>query len=220
MQNREAFNLKPVIFYYNILQILVCLYLFCKGSKLIFGWNRRFSWLCEPVEWEDTPYSQETIRLIWMYTTTKLVDLLDTVFFVLRKKNNKVSFLHLYHHTGMVLLTWSCIKWLPGGHDLFIGYINLFVHTFMYLYYTLALTDSRKYIWMKKYITQLQMIQFFLNILHSGIILFQPNCGYPKWTTIVMIPQNTFMLFLFFDFYRKEYLRKKPEESGNHHHVE
>ena len=35
-------------------------------------------------------------KMIVFYT--KLVDLLDTIFFVLRKKSNQISFLHVYHH--------------------------------------------------------------------------------------------------------------------------
>ena len=37
------------------------------------------------------------------------------MFFLLRKKNNQVSFLHVYHHTTMVCLWWIGIKWVAGG---------------------------------------------------------------------------------------------------------
>jgi membrane protease subunit (stomatin/prohibitin family) len=36
------------------------------------------------------------------------------VFFVLRNKLSQASYLHIYHHTGMVLLSWGGVKWLPG----------------------------------------------------------------------------------------------------------
>ena len=38
------------------------------------------------------------------------------VFFILRKKNNRVSFLHVYHHTTMFFLGWTGAKWLPGKY--------------------------------------------------------------------------------------------------------
>jgi hypothetical protein len=36
------------------------------------------------------------------------------VFFVLRKKDNQVTFLHLYHHTMVVLTVWVLAKFVPG----------------------------------------------------------------------------------------------------------
>ena len=41
--------------------------------------------------------------------------MLDTVFFVLRKKNNQISFLHVYHHATMFPIWWMGIKWVAGG---------------------------------------------------------------------------------------------------------
>lgn len=39
------------------------------------------------------------------------------VFFVLRKKNNQISFLHVYHHAGMVVATYIYSKFLSGKHN-------------------------------------------------------------------------------------------------------
>nr|CAD7414561.1 unnamed protein product [Timema cristinae] len=36
------------------------------------------------------------------------------VFFVLRKKQKQVSFLHVYHHTVTALFSWGYLKFLPG----------------------------------------------------------------------------------------------------------
>jgi hypothetical protein len=36
------------------------------------------------------------------------------VFFVLRKKNNQVTFLHLYHHIVVLLTVWTVAKFIPG----------------------------------------------------------------------------------------------------------
>lgn len=58
---------------------------------------------------------------MWLYFLLKLLDLLETIFFVLRKKQNQVTFLHVYHHVGMVMGTWGATKYLPGGHVTFLG---------------------------------------------------------------------------------------------------
>lgn len=106
---------------------------------------------------------------------------MDTVFFVLRKKERQVTFLHRYHHTVMPMISWGCTKYYPGGHGMFIGWcivfvikmlgyqymilctgtINTFVHIIMYSYYLLSAMGPQlqKYLWWKKYITNMQMVQ-------------------------------------------------------------
>ena len=38
------------------------------------------------------------IKTCWLFFFTKFIDLLDTVFFIMRKKNNQLTFLHVMHH--------------------------------------------------------------------------------------------------------------------------
>lgn len=99
----------------------------------------------------------------YLYFVAKLTELLDTIFFVLRKKDKQVTFLHIYHHTCMCMLSWGGVKYYPGGHGLFLGFINSFVHIIMYTYYFLATFGPKyeKYLWWKKYITVLQMVCSF-----------------------------------------------------------
>lgn len=63
--------------------------------------------------------------------------------------------------------------------------------------------------WWKKYVTQLQLAQFCLILLHFILLLCSVDCGFPKWTAVLMIPQNLFMLILFADFYYKAYMKKR-----------
>lgn len=52
---------------------------------------------------------------LWWYFVSKGIEYLDTVFFILRKKFNQVTFLHVYHHCTMFTLWWIGIKWVAGG---------------------------------------------------------------------------------------------------------
>lgn len=122
-------------------------------------------------------------RCCYIYFIAKMSELLDTVFFVLRKKERQITFLHLYHHTVMPMISWGCTKYYPGGHGTFIGMscrvggmsrfrvfvtcillgtgtINSFVHIIMYSYYLLSAMGPQlqKYLWWKKYITNMQMV--------------------------------------------------------------
>lgn len=37
------------------------------------------------------------------------------VFFVLRKKQSQVTFLHVYHHTNLAVSTWAYLKYVKGS---------------------------------------------------------------------------------------------------------
>lgn len=96
----------------------------------------------------------------YFYFGAKLTELLDTVFFVLRKKENQISFLHLYHHSVMVIGTWAMLKYWPSHSLIFIGFLNSLVHVFMYTYYGLAALGPNvaKYLTWKKYMTKFQLV--------------------------------------------------------------
>jgi hypothetical protein len=48
--------------------------------------------------------AQRKLFVGYLYIVSKLLDLTDTIFFVLRKKYNQVTKLHLYHHSVMPIL--------------------------------------------------------------------------------------------------------------------
>ena len=39
------------------------------------------------------------------------------VFFILRKKFGQVTFLHVYHHSTMAVISWIGFKFVPGGQS-------------------------------------------------------------------------------------------------------
>ena len=104
-----------------------------------------------------------------------MIYLSSQVFFILRKKFNQVSFLHVYHHTITALFSWCYLKFLPGEQGIVIGFLNSFVHIVMYSYYLIAALgpEYRKYLWWKKYMTWMQLVSFFdnFNIYHSRLFL-------------------------------------------------
>jgi elongation of very long chain fatty acids protein 4 len=46
------------------------------------------------------------------------------VFFVLRKKDKQISFLHVHHHAGVFFGDWIIMKFLPGKQDVTVRYTN------------------------------------------------------------------------------------------------
>lgn len=60
----------------------------------------------------------------------------------------------------MLCSVWWGMKFVPGGHATFFGFLNSFVHIPMYLYYFLAAwgPHMNKYLFWKKYMTAFQMV--------------------------------------------------------------
>ncbi|XP_070153803.1 very long chain fatty acid elongase 7 [Polyergus mexicanus] len=206
MTRRQPFQLNRILQIYNLSQIILNAYIFYKALTL--AWLREYSYICEPIDYSYSPKAIEITRVVWYYFMVKILDLLETIFFVLRKKQNQVTFLHVYHHVGITMGTWGASKYVAGGHVTFLGLLNTFVHVIMYTHYLLSSMKIDTSSW-KKYITQLQMVQFFLIILHDGQLFWVKGCSFPLWPAYVMIPQNIFMIILFGDFYYKTYIKKR-----------
>lgn len=73
------------------------------------------SYVCEPCRPIHSPGELKIVGAIWWYYFSKLIEFLDTIFFILRKKEKQLTFLHVYHHSTMFVLWWIGIKWVPSG---------------------------------------------------------------------------------------------------------
>lgn len=85
----------------------------------------------------------------WFYFFSKIIDLLDTCFFVLRKKQNQVTFLHVYHHTITALFSWMYLKYAPGmnRNNSWVIIVIYFIYFFIYTLYTFCFRRTRRCNW-------------------------------------------------------------------------
>lgn len=89
-----------------------------------------------------------------------LLNSLNQIFFVLRKKSNQISFLHCYHHAGMLIITYFHMRFSSGGgHGMVVGIGNMYVHVVMYCYYLATSLDLNVGKFWKKFITQIQLVR-------------------------------------------------------------
>lgn len=109
---------------------------------------------------------------------------------------------------------------LAGGHSSFFGLLNTFVHIVMYTYYLLAALGPRiqPYLWWKRYLTTLQMVQFVLVMIHAFQLLFI-ECDYPRAFVWWIGMHAVLFYFLFRDFYNQAYKKsgakvKKSDDNG------
>lgn len=211
MENRKPFELKKIIIVYNALQVIFSTWIFYESCMA--GWLTHYSFRCQPVDYSTSPQAMRMANGCWYYYMSKFSEFFDTLFFVLRKKNRNISTLHIIHHGVMPLSVWFGVKFTPGGHSSFFGFLNTFVHIIMYAYYFLAALGPQyqKYLWWKKYLTAIQMIQFVLVMLHAFQLLFT-DCDYPRAFVWWIGGHAVMFYFLFSNFYKETYV--KPESKN------
>lgn len=143
MENREPFNLRWLILAYNM--IMMCLNFYFFYSAAIYTDYGLKAWgsciKINPSDFDAT--MQLKLTIIWYFFISKFIDLLETVFFVLRKKYSQASFLHIFHHSIVPIDVWVGFKYSPSESACFFPFINSFVHTIMYFYYGLSTLGPR-----------------------------------------------------------------------------
>ncbi|KAK0532564.1 Fatty acyl-CoA elongase/Polyunsaturated fatty acid specific elongation enzyme [Tilletia horrida] len=165
--------------------------------------------------------SSYTPRMRTMYVINylfKYVELLDTVFLVIKRK--PLGFLHPYHHTATAFL---CFTQLHGHTSVswVVICLNLAVHFFMYMYY--ALMSLKIPCPWKRLVTTGQIVQFILDI---GIIYFATynyfvstyapylphfgKCAGEESAAVFGCIIISSYLVLFIQFYQKTYSKKTP----------
>lgn len=104
MENRKPFKLRNVLVIYNFLQVLFSCYLFYEAC--VAGWLTDFNYRCQPVDYSKTPRGIRTAAGCWWYFFSKFTEFFDTIFFVMRKRYDQVSTLHVIHHGIMPFSVW------------------------------------------------------------------------------------------------------------------
>lgn len=97
---------------------------------------------------------------IWWLFLLKMFDYIETCVFVLRKKQNQVTLLHIYHHVSNLIFCWYYLKYVLDERGTFVSLINCSIHVIMYIYYFIAAWSpelQQMISPIKPFITKLQM---------------------------------------------------------------
>ncbi|KAM8714165.1 hypothetical protein ACLKA7_014327 [Drosophila subpalustris] len=178
MEHRQPFEIKKIMIFYNFFQVIYNGITF--GSLFYYVVIKpAYPFDCFHTLPLDDPKKNIERMLTFLYFINKIIDLLDTVFFVLRKSYKQITFLHVYHHSAMVCAIYWTVRFYGfGGQFAIVGLANTFVHTVMYFYYMISAiyTGLKQSLWWKKYITKIQIIQFVIGMSHSiYILIFNPE---------------------------------------------
>lgn len=112
MKNRPAFNIQKLLVAYNITMVVMSIYI--TATFFYYGLKTGLNLSCWTVSKKVNSDIMGLANTFWWFYVSKFIELLDTVFFMARKKNNLITTLHLYHHGVMPFLTWLGIKFAPG----------------------------------------------------------------------------------------------------------
>ncbi|KAL7312275.1 Fatty acyl-CoA elongase/Polyunsaturated fatty acid specific elongation enzyme, variant 2 [Mucor circinelloides] len=170
----------------------------------------------------EEAWTQELELLYYLNYLVKYYELIDTVFLVVKKK--KLEFLHYFHHSMTMALCYTqlvgrtTVSWVPIV-------LNLTVHVLMYYYYFRTASGAK--IWWKQYLTTMQIIQFVIDL----VVIYTCTYSYYAYTYTSFMPNFgdcagtesaaafgcailTSYLFLFINFYRITYNKKKAAAAA------
>ncbi|EHB10085.1 Elongation of very long chain fatty acids protein 5 [Heterocephalus glaber] len=237
MKNKQPFSCRGILVVYNLGLTLLSLYMFVEVSEMKFKensdvepgiqlflflfqlvtgvWESRYNFFCQGTRCAGES-DMKIIRVLWWYYFSKLIEFMDTFFFILRKNSYQITVLHVYHHASMFNIWWFVMNWVPCGHSYFGATLNSFIHVLMYSYYGLSSIPSmRPYLWWKKYITQGQLIQFVLTIIQTTCGVIWP-CTFPLGWLYFQIGYMISLIILFMNFYNETYNKKGASRRKEH----
>ncbi|WP_411023216.1 elongation of very long chain fatty acids protein, partial [Salmonella sp. s51228] len=114
----------------------------------------------------------------------------------------------------MFTIWWMGIAWVAGGQSTLGAILNSIVHIVMYTYYGLSsFPELRPFLWWKKHITHLQLIQFGSGVV-LGAYTILTGCNFPMWMQLTFVAYATSFLILFGNFYYQAYVKSNKSKKA------
>lgn len=156
MQSRPRFELRRILAAWNVFLAAFSIFGLCRTLPELahvlteFGFTHS---VCNPSFIEEVKVSG---FWTWMFTLSKVPELGDTIFIVLRKQ--QLIFLHWYHHITVLLFTWySYTEHIAPARWYVV--MNYFAHSMMYSYYAMRAMRIKMPRWVAIIITSSQILQ-------------------------------------------------------------
>eukprot|EP00227_Mantoniella_beaufortii_P012391 CAMPEP_0197605610 /NCGR_PEP_ID=MMETSP1326-20131121/43431_1 /TAXON_ID=1155430 /ORGANISM="Genus nov. species nov., Strain RCC2288" /LENGTH=293 /DNA_ID=CAMNT_0043173433 /DNA_START=72 /DNA_END=953 /DNA_ORIENTATION=+ len=208
---KDPFWMKSLVIFHNVFLVSLSLYM-CVGCLYEAVRNNYTLWgnAYEPSQTALAHY-------IWVFYVSKIYEFVDTFIMLLKNNLKQVTFLHVYHHATISFIWWMIAHRAPGGDAYFSAALNSWVHVCMYTYYLMAVLIGKdekrrkKYLWWGRYLTQMQMFQFFLNLCQAVYCsLYSP---YPKFVSNLLFVYMISLLGLFGHFYYTKHVSPKEKKE-------
>ncbi|EEB20089.1 conserved hypothetical protein [Pediculus humanus corporis] len=219
MQSRPKYNLRGVLSLWNTLLAGFSIMGACRTAPELLHTLKNYGL-----------YHSDKVSGFWswMFVLSKLPELGDTIFIVLRKQ--PLIFLHWYHHITVLLYSWFSYTEYTSSARWFIV-MNYCVHSVMYSYYALKSMGYRPYKSIQMIITTLQLIQMvvgcFINLWAYNFINSVPSsssmessgpyfCHISKLNIKLSVAMYFSYFVLFSRFFYKNYINKDYNVKEHH----
>jgi len=222
MRNRKPFRLTGILTTWNCVLAVFSTIAFLRTLpefiNIITGKNGFHHSVCE---WNGNKHNYSTAFWSWLLLMSKVVELGDTAFVVLRKQN--LLFLHWYHHVT-TLLSWWVMYETYEPVQLWYIVMNSFVHSIMYSYYALKALGVRIPRNFAMTITFLQLLQMVggivVNVYALNLMYFQnkeSECPHRNYFGLkVSFGIYVIYFFLFAHFFYTSYFTSKRASKVSH----
>ncbi|RWS01329.1 elongation of very long chain fatty acids protein 6-like protein [Dinothrombium tinctorium] len=214
MRVRKPFNLRLALIFWSLLLAIFSIYGSMKVVPEFIGalYTRgAFFSICK-ASFRDEP----TIQFwIWLFIWSKVAELIDTLFVVLRKQ--KFLHLHWIHHALTLIYSFIVFGDLPAFCRWMVS-MNFSVHVFMYSYYTLRAVGIRTPKTWSIAITSSQIMQMIIGFLISLTTSFYhisgSKCDVTLKSGILGVFVYGLFLILFLNFFYHSYLKKNSNATS------
>ncbi len=126
--------------------------IFIETQRLGYTWFNNYI--------DESIRARNLAKALSIFYLSKYPELLDTVIMAIKGNTRQISFLHIYHHTSVILIFYTVISSSPYSEAYFCALQNCAVHTLMYSYYLLTSMKTGVFFTskIKKYMTMIQMV--------------------------------------------------------------
>jgi elongation of very long chain fatty acids protein 6 len=149
---------------------------------------------------------------VFLFIISKIPELIDTVFIVLRKRD--LIFLHWYHHVTVLLYCWHAYAVLAGSGIWFVA-MNYSVHALMYFYFMMQALKMVPKGFPAYLITLAQIAQMFVGtgicIASWYYVYYTNDCSNDHNNLIAGATMYGSYLYLFVEFAVRRFLVKAPK---------
>lgn len=161
------------MFIYNATQVML-------NASLSFTLWREAWRIGFPSLWGNaldfSPSSHRLGMLLWFQYHCRQLELLDTIFVILRKKFHHMSFLHIFLRLAHMWGWFFVCRYACGGDSYFPAAVNCMCQVIVYLYYTLSLIDEQGVPLVRRArVTEVQVLQFVICAAHACYVLYAGN---------------------------------------------
>lgn len=138
--------------------------------------------------------------LIWYQYHYRQLDLLDTIFMILRKKFQRISVVHVYLRLLNLVGWFTACRFACGGDTCFPAIVHAMCQGIVYLYYVFHFVRPHGVPFFRKArVAEIQVLQFMVCALHAGIVLVYGNIPRAITAFNIFIMANALVFYIDFD---------------------